>query len=146
MATKSTFELDFKVNVDKNSLNQLKQDLKAIQNITVKDFQQMNPNAFSGMEAAKKELIAIKNEAAIVQSALNKAFNADLGTTNLNKFGNALKSLNLTTLYQDLSKLGPVGERAFRGMATELLTANNQLRQSHKLLDSMAVSLKNTIK
>ena len=141
-------EVNYKIgfDIDTQSLNNLKKELQAIQNMTTTQYQKSNPNAASDATAAMHELVAIKKEAETVEAALKKAFNVNLGTINLTKFNQELKGLNLGNLYRDFSKLGVQGQQAFRGITTELLTTNTQMRQTHQLLDSMATSFKNTVK
>lgn len=135
-----------KVNADNQSLQALKQSLQEISNMTTSQFQILNPNASKDAKKAMDELVQIKKEAAEVETALNKAFNTSIGTTNITKFSQSLKNVDLQHLYTTLTKLGPTGASAFRQLTTSLVTTNAQIRESHKLLDSMATSLKNTVK
>ena len=148
MAGRNYGEINYKINFETNtqSLQNLKQQLQEIQNITTTQYQKMNPNASKNSQEAMKELVAIKKEASQVQAALNKAFNINLGTANLQKFRQELNGLNLNTLYKDFLKLGTTGANAFRNLSAELITTNIQMKQSHKLLDNMATSFKNVVK
>lgn len=148
MASHKYGEINYEINFTPNtqSLQALKTELQQIQNITATQYQQSNPNVSKNLKEASVELINIKKEAAQVENALNKAFNVKLGTANLEKFDKELKGLSLKQIHEDFSKLGPAGDSAFRKLATNILTTNSQLRQSHKLLDSMAQSFKNTVK
>lgn len=131
-------------NVDKSSLNQLKTELQQINNMTTSQFKNLFPEM--NTKQAHSELVRIKQEAAEVGKAIEQSFNPSLGTSNLTKFSQAINKIGVEKLYTDFSKLGVVGESAFRNLTTSLVTTNTQLRQSHKLLDDMATSLKNTVK
>lgn len=72
--------------------------------------------------------------------------NVNLGTVNISKFRNEFSKINIDQLYTQLSKIGPVGAKAFNDITSSLLAGNIQIRQSHKLLDDMANSFKNTVK
>ena len=135
-----------KFNVDNQTLQDLKGQLREIQAMTTKEYQAVNPNASKNNHAAMQELVAIKKEALQVEQALEKAYNPKLGITNLQKFRAELKNLNIGKFYQDLNKLGATGQNAFRGFSTGILTTNTYLKQSNKLIDEMGRSLKNTIK
>ncbi len=126
--------------VDQSGLNKLKESLKEIQKMRLKDL-----GDTSNFEKAKNDLKDIKKAASDIESALRKSFNADLGTTNLSKFNTEINKLNLSKLYTDLSKAGEVGKSAFRTMTNEVLSTNVQIKQTHKLLDSIATTMKNTI-
>ena len=126
--------------VDQSGLNKLKESLKEIQKMRLKDL-----GDTSNFEKAKNDLKDIKKAASDIESALRKSFNADLGTTNLSKFNTEINKLNLSKLYTDLSKAGEVGKSAFRTMTNEILSTNVQIKQTHKLLDSIAITMKNTI-
>ena len=126
--------------VDQSGLNKLKESLKEIQKMRLKDL-----GDTSNFEKAKNDLKDIKKAASDIENALRKSFNADLGTTNLSKFNTEINKLNLSKLYTDLSKAGEVGKSAFRTMTNEVLSTNVQVKQTHKLLDSIAVTMKNTI-
>jgi hypothetical protein len=49
-------------------------------------------------------------------------------------------------VHQAFSKVGASGQAAFNNVATQILNTNVQLRQSNKLLDSLATSFANTVK
>ena len=134
-----------KVNADNQSLQNLKTQLKEIANMTTSDFRVAT--GFQGSkEQALKELLQLKKEAAQVEQALTKAFNPTLGTTNITKFTQSLNKMGIDKIATDFSKLGRLGNSAFNSLSTGISTTNTYLRQSHKLLDEMALSFKNTVK
>ena len=147
MATHKYGEIKYNVgfNVDNQSLQQLKSQLKEINNITTTQFRDLI--GFSGnKEDAYKTLRTLKQEANQVAQALEKAYNPTLGTTNLTKFSQEINKIGLKKLQQDFSQLGYVGNSAFKTLTTSLITTNTYVKQSSKLLNEMATSLKNTAK
>ena len=58
----------------------------------------MGTGNFKNLQQAEQELIKIKKSASDVQIALNKAFNANLGTTNLSRFNAELQKLNISAI------------------------------------------------
>ena len=129
--------------VEQSGLNKAKAALQELKNLTASDLAKIN---FSGLDEAQKDLIKIKNSIVELESALKKSFNQDLGTLNLTKFNQQLKNLDLDRIYKDFSRAGEAGRAAFRGIATDVLTTNMQLKQSHKVLDDIANTMKNTVK
>ncbi len=83
-------------NVDQQGLRTLQSDLEKIQNMSAATFSKMNKNL--SFRDAVDELDKIKGSVGQLQSALNKAFNTDLGTINISKFNNELKNLNINEL------------------------------------------------
>ena len=136
-----TFGIDF--NVNKSGLNDLKKSLQDVQKMTTKDLV-----GNLGSSQAKKALEEAKRSAAEVEQALKKAYNPTLGTTNISKFNQELKNsgTNLNQVYQRFSKLGITGQTAFTNLASNILTTNVKLRETHSLLDSMGKTMINTVK
>ena len=147
MASHKYSEINYKVgfSVDNQSLQNLKSQLKEISNMTTSEFKNQ-PGYVGTTQQAMKELIALKKEAAQVEKALEKAYNPTLGTTNITKFTQSLNKIGIDKLAQDFSKLGATGNAAFRSLSTGIITTNTYMKQTHKLLDEMGTSLKNTIK
>ena len=134
-----------KYDIQKNSLNELKSSLQQIQKLKISDIMKIDDTDLS---SAQKKLQAIQQDASKVEKAFNKAFNTKLNTLNIEKFNKELASSNLSIekIHQSFSGLGATGQAAFNRLSTEILNTNVQLRQSNKLLDSLATSMANTIK
>lgn len=141
---KKKYIIEFDVN--KASLNQLKATLQEIQKMSVGDFRLQSPQGFNSLGEAAKELAKIQKQALEVERALDKAFNPKLGVANLTQFTESIKKIGVDDLTRGWSQLGAVGESATRHLATGLVATNTELKQSHKLLDAMALSFKNTVK
>ena len=129
-------------NVNNTQLNQLKTSLRELQRLTVQDIGRINFNT----KDAEGDLRKVKQSVSELQSALEKASNKDLGTVNISKFNQELKKLDLSRIYKDLTLAGTAGTSAFRNLSTQILQTNVQIKQSNKLLDDMARTMKNTLK
>lgn len=129
--------------VDKSGLNDLKTELLSIQKLTTADYARGKHSSASQLA---QELKQIKQSATEVQTALEKSFNTNLGTLNVVKFNQELKKLDVNKIVADFNKVGSSGQSAFRNLVTQTLTTNLQLKETHKLLDSIATSMGNTIK
>lgn len=79
---------------------------------------------------------------------LDRSFNKDLGTLNVAKFNQELvrSNLNLQTIQSDFAKVGVQGSLAYNTIASNILKANVQIKESNKLLDKMAVTMANTVR
>ena len=132
------FGIDF--DIDKASLDSLRNQLKDLQKITQKDLK------ISVGGDAKKQLESIRSSAIEVENALNRAFNSNLGTLNITKFNTELKNLNLKRIASDFNSAGASGRQAFNSIASAALTTNTQLKQTFTFLDRMKTTLSNTLK
>ena len=135
MANQIKFGIGFQV--DKAGLNELQNALDSIAAEASIPSNKLN----AGLQEAAKT-------AKIVEDALEKAFNVNLGTTNISKFNQELKNNNLTIqkVKTNLSQIGPAGANAFNLLGIQILKTNVQLKESNKLLDEMATSMANTVK
>ena len=140
MANGGSIKYSVGFNVDKTGLNQMKASLQELLNLTHQDLIKINS------KATVEDLNKIKASAKSVESALEKAFNPNLGTLNVSKFNQELKKLNVQQIYKDFNLAGQAGRNAFRNVTTDVLTTNMQLKQTHTLLDKMATTMSNTIK
>ena len=141
---KIVYGIDFEV--QKKSLENLKTQLNNIKNMSTKDFLKVNPNIDT--KQAKQQLEQIKTTAKTVESALKKSFNPKINSTNITTFNAELQksNLSLTNIYNDFSKAGPQGQRAFQTIANQVTNFNKKIRQTHSLLDKIGTTLTNTIK
>lgn len=129
------FQIGFKT--DKSGIQDLKKSLQQIQKI--------KPANFDG---TNQDLQEIKSTAKEVEAALSKAFNPNINSINLKTFDNELKSSGKTIndIYASFSKAGAQGQVAFSQMARSVLTTNQQLKQTHSLINQMGTTMVNTIK
>ena len=129
--------------VDKTGLNEIKASLQQLQQMSEQDLIKMNPAMAHNVKA---ELQKIKTSAKEVETAFSKAFNSNLGTLNVSKLNQELKKLDIKKIEADFAKMGTAGSTAFRNLATQAMTTNTHLKQSHSLLNKMGKTLANTIK
>ena len=144
MANQIRYQVGF--DIQKQGLNELKASLQQISKMKLSDLMKINNSNATEAAAA---LGKIKEQAAKVEIALQKAFNTKLGTTNIETFNKVLKQdlgSSIEQVHATFSKAGTAGENAFRSLSNQVLTTNTQLKQSHTLLDNMATTLGNTIK
>lgn len=129
------FQIGFKT--DKSGIQDLKKSLQQIQKI--------KPANFDG---TNQDLQEVKSTAKEVEAALSKAFNPNINSINLKTFDNELKSSGKTIndIYASFSKAGAQGQVAFSQMARSVFTTNQQLKQTHSLINQMGTTMVNTIK
>lgn len=142
MANRITYQVGYQV--DKTALNEIKASLQSLQQLTANDLMKLDKTM--NLRQANVQLQQIKKSASEVSDALSRSFNTNLGTLNISKFNTELKNLDINRVYRDFSAAGVAGQTAFRNITSQVLTTNMQLKQTHSLLDSMAVTMKNTIK
>ena len=99
MANGGSIKYSVGFNVDKTGLNQMKASLQELLNLTKQDLIKING------KATDAELDRIKKSAKEVESALERAFNPNLGTLNVSKFNQELQKLNVKKIYQDFNIL-----------------------------------------
>ena len=121
--------------IDKGSLNQVLKDLNRISELY-------------GGDDAPKSLIEAKKTATDLRQILTSSWNTKLGQLDLTKFTKEMKKANLSvdTIKNNLSGVENLGPKAFKSFAKEILNTNVYIKESSKLLDSLAVSMGNTIK
>ena len=126
--------------VDNSGLQRARQELKDIEQMTLKDFKLIKA------EGTVQELNEIKQSAKSLQDALEDSFNPKLGTVNVEKFSQSLKNIDIKRVETQFAQLGAKGSSAFRNMTAEILTTQREVKQTSNLIDSMAKTLGNTIK
>ena len=124
-------------NVDKSGLEQLQSLIQQIANRGKDPGQKMNDGLRKAASTAEQ-----------LNTILAKTFNSDLGTLNVMKFNQELTKSGMTmqSIQKDFSKAGSSGALAYNRLAQSILNTNFQLKESNKLLDSMATTMANTIR
>lgn len=126
--------------VDKSGLEQLKASLASLSHI----------DKFDLIDASAdiKELNEIKTVATQVSAALQKSFNTDLGTYNIQAFKKELAKaeLNISSIGKTFLGAGEKGKIAFRDMAKAISSTKLELKETHSLLDKMGETLMNTVR
>ena len=133
---KISYTIDFDVN--KQALEDVQRNLAALK---------MSAKT-AGQDSINKELkesVAVANQ---LSDILAKAWNPRLGSLNLGKLNQELKSagLSASVLKTELGKGGKDGAAAYNELARTILNTNIQLKQSNDWLDKMATTFKNTIR
>ena len=136
-----TFGVGF--NVNESGLNKLKQSLQEIQKLTTQDL--LNTGNFKA-NTVNRELASIKNSASQVQAALTRAFNPQLGVTNVAKFNQEMQRLDVGKIAAQFNSLGAVGQSAFLNLTRQSLALNTPLKQNVSWLTKMGETLANTVK
>lgn len=137
MANRIDFQIGYKV--DQSSLNTVKNSLKALQD-------EANKAKIGG--TLSKELEQAADSAKKLQSILDQSWNSKLGELNLSKLNNSI-----TDTYGSVEKMrssfvssGDAGANAYNQVASALLNTNLQAKNTSKILDDMAITLKNTVR
>ena len=135
MANRIQFQVGF--SVDKSGLSQMQSLFQQIANKAKDPGQQLD----QGLKQAAAT-------ATTLDQILEKTFNTELGTLNVTKFNQELSKSGLTLkqVQADLSKAGNQGATAYNRLAQAVLGTNLQLKESNRLLDSMATTMANTVK
>lgn len=136
MANNGRFEYTIGFKTDETGLQQAKKALQEIQNLTTKT---------PGFENMSAELGEAKKAAADFESALTRAFNVKLKTTDVSKLRDELQQLDLNSMYKSLSAIGPKGEEAFNRMAVQAMKTNLQIRQGNIILQRFGTTLRRNI-
>ena len=133
--------IDFQIgfSTDESGLKKLQANLTQIMN--------MDKNANPLKPLTQGEQDAIK-KATILKDALQKAYNAELGTTNITKLNNELKKSGTTIneCRNSFKNMGQQGANAYNLLGTQILSTNVKIKQTNKLLDKMAVTFANTVR
>ena len=127
-------------NVDKNSVNQIKQELTGIQKII-----SQNGSSDSALSKEMKEALRYTN---LLEQALNKATNNNLGKLNVKTFNEELKKSNtsLAQVYAKLKDAGVDGSHAIKKLNREIQDTGVKVRETSKLLDDMFDTFGKTVK
>ena len=129
-------------NVDNSNLKALETELNRIGNMSLKQLQIIDKNQ------TQQDLNEIKRDAEALGRALQDSYNPKIDSINLNKFNKSLNEsgTNIQKLGASFQKVGESGIQSFRNLSAELLTAKKEIKQTSKLLDSMATTFSNTVK
>lgn len=133
-----TIKFGVQFDIRKSGLNEITKALQNVQKVAASNQKNGLSTQFNEAAAAAKKL----------ESIITGSWSYKLDQLNLNKFNQSIKQsgMSLSEYRNKLSMLGPQGQASFNAIAQSVLNTNVQLRQSNTLLDSMAVSMKNTIK
>ena len=93
-----------------------------------------------------KEIQEATTAAAQLQVQLKNAMNVNTGTLDLGKFSEAMNKsgMSLAKYQQQLSNLGPEGDKAFAQLAQSITNAEIPLKRASSLTTELWTTLKNT--
>ncbi|MCC8068723.1 MAG: phage tail tape measure protein, partial [Ruminococcus sp.] len=137
MANKINFQVGY--TVDKSGLNEVQNALKQVQQEAASA--ELSGNLTTELESAAEA-------AASLSSILNEAWNSKLGQLDLTHVNNEIKEIftSVSQLKATMEAGGTSGAAAYNKIASSILSTNLQIRESNKLLSSMATTMGNTIK
>ena len=130
---------------DLSGLNSVKKSFKDIQNLTAQEYM-IKFSTSNNLKQASAELEKIKTQAAAVELAFNKSFDAKLGTVNIKQFNNELLKTKINTddLFNSFARVGQ--EDVFAKLMRGAITANVQIKQTSKFLDDIGHTLTSTVR
>ena len=137
MPNKGKMNVEISFQPKKADLNIIETDLSKIIALAKQPGQEMNKNLQSASQTAQK-----------LRDILNNSFNKDLGTVNIKKFNQELTKSKLTAndVKKAFSEAGANGVMSFNKLSSIIVGTNVKLKESNKLLDSMARTMTNTVK
>ena len=126
--------------VDESGLQKLKSSLQSLSQYKMDDLLKINT------DATEQDLQDLQRSVSAVQQALDKSYNFKLDSTNVHGFNENLKSTGISVqqLAADFGKAGVQGQIAFRNLATDLLTSNTQLKQTHNFIVNYFCRVRNS--
>ena len=133
------FNLGIKTSADLSGIDQVKKALQDIQNLnkTGKSF---------GLDAA--QIQQATSAAEDFSRALRSAYDVDLNTVNIGKFNKSLleSGRTMSSLHEDMSQVGAVGEKAFLQMANQITKTGQVVKQTTGFVDSLVKTIGNSIR
>ena len=131
-------------NVDKAGIEQIKNELNQLSNMTKQDFMKINPgSSIQQINTSFKQVQGTINE---VKNAYNSAFSSQTGVTNLNKLASSLNKIGFNKIAADFKQLGVQGVQTFNNMTRQVYSTNLKFKETNNLLDKMSKTLGNTVK
>lgn len=131
--------------IDDKDLKNVRDSLNSLSKMGLTELQIINPRS---TQAAREELQKIKTAVNDVNSALTASYNTQFSTIDIAKFRTEIEKSQggIKNLAETMNNAGTAGKNAFSDMLSMLLTAQGAVKQTNKLLDSMAETFFNTVK
>ena len=128
---------------DKTGLTELQKELAKISSLTINDLDKSLNTA-----QATQRLHELQSAAESIGKALQKSFNVNLNTVNVQKFTSEIIKTegSVENLYKKLQQSGSVGQATAAKLTKEILTTNSTLHKTETTLDKIGTTLKNTLK
>lgn len=141
MGQQRIIEYGIRFNPDQGSLNNIRTQLTQLTALLDKP----NARLIDGTKETA-ELNKVRQSIKEVQAVFDSAFNSNLGTVNIQKLNQGLKSLNIQKVAADFSRLGAVGQNAFGDITAKILTTNTTLQKTGGFLTNIAKTLGDSLK
>lgn len=145
---KISYGIDFEVN--DAELKKLKKQLEQLKKLSVTNYANQQGIGLNNPAIAEKQandLTRLKKDAAEFQRLMRLAYNPKTNSYNITKFNKILSQSNLEVRHFRAEMQKTVEGRAVWAAQTHELTKfNTEIKQSHKILDSLGKTLANTIK
>lgn len=128
---------------DKTGLTELQKELAKISSLTINDLDKSLNTA-----QATQRLHELQSVAESIGTALQKSFNVNLNTVNVQKFTSEIIKTegSVENLYKKLQQSGSIGQATAAKLTKEILTTNSTLHKTETTLDKIGTTLKNTLK
>ncbi len=125
-----------------------KQAQKSLEDLSKQFNKLFKTNANNSGLGLDKELIKANNAALELKRHISEAINVDTGQLDVGKLTKSFQQSqkSLSDYRRSLVALGPEGEKTFKELSQAILNADVPLRESNKLLQNFATTLKNTAK
>lgn len=138
MADKKRMTYEINLDINRNSLNNLKKSLSGLEK-DIKEAIQIDPG--SGFE---KSLKTVQD----MRKILDTSWNSKLNQLDLSKVNEQLTKAygSVKGFKKAIEEAGPAGARAYNEFSKTVLNTNLQLSKSSKLLDEMADTMAKTVK
>ena len=146
MGMNSDYQVKIKAVTDKASFDEVRRSFSQV----IDSLSKLDMDAT--LKGSKAHVSTLATEVQKVQKAYTEAFRSDLGSVNIQKFNKLLAgdgqstAARLHLVQQAYASLGKEGDRLFKSFATDILTANRGLKQTHTIVDDMMTTMTNTIK
>ena len=136
---KRRIEYEIGTSIDTAGIDELKRQLAAIR---------LDIKSTEGTAKFTKELEVAYEAASELEDILNRSWNSKLGQLDLSKVRKEIDNsfFGMQNLKRSMEMGGAAGAMAFNSFSKAVLNTNVYVKQTSKLLDEMAVSLKNTVK
>ena len=136
---KRRIEYEIGTSIDTAGIDELKRQLAAIR---------LDIKSTEGTTKFTKDLEVAYEAASELEDILNRSWNSKLGQLDLSKVRKEIDNsfFGMQKLKRSMEMGGSAGAMAFNSFSKAVLNTNVYVKQTSKLLDEMAVSLKNTVK
>lgn len=137
------YNIGFKV--DKSSLDTVRNSLQELSKMGLTQLQLIDKKP---IDEAKSSLQNLKNTVQDVQTALTRSYDMKLDTVNVKTFNQEIEKSQggLKNLAITMNSAGNTGKAAFTDLISTLFTAQNAIKETNKLFDSLKQSFLNTVK